>query len=131
VAKFSPIRQGEVAVTSAGNLPVHYVFHAAAIEVQETSYAVSKQSVSASVSAALAKAEALHVGALWIPLMGTGSAGLQASDSMDGILEAIREWETKTTAKMIIMIFIYKFTTLEKHVVDDSMRALLSPRFDI
>lgn len=97
--------------------------------MQEGAYAVSKQSVSACVTAALAKAEALSVGALWIPLLGTGSAGLQARDSIDGILEAIRDWERTSTAEMIIMVFIYKFTTLEKHVVDEAMRAALGSQF--
>src|SRR5439155_637028 len=46
LAKFAPIPKGTVAVTSGGNLPVHYIFHAAALEIGEgATYSVSKEDV--------------------------------------------------------------------------------------
>ena len=38
VSKFAPVPQGESRVTSGGDLPVHYVIHAATIEVSEAGY---------------------------------------------------------------------------------------------
>jgi O-acetyl-ADP-ribose deacetylase (regulator of RNase III) len=131
LAKFSPIGQGTVAVTSGGNLPVHYLFHAAAIKVEhDASYTVSKDSVYQATLAAFEKAEALEIGALWLPLMGTGLAGLEPKESLAGMLEAIRDWEAKFGGTMTIMIFIYKFTTIDKVLVDAAVRATLAHRFD-
>jgi len=132
VAKFSPINQGSVAVTSAGNLPVHHIFHAAAIKVEtDASYSVSKQSVYDSMLATLQKASALEIGALWVPLMGTGVAGLPADESFGGILEAICKWESTNAGSMIIMVFIYKHTLLETHDVFQLMQAKLAQQFTI
>jgi O-acetyl-ADP-ribose deacetylase (regulator of RNase III) len=129
LAKFGKIEQGQVVVTSGGNLPVEYVFHAAALQVQEEAYAVSKQSVYASVEQTLQKAEALDVQTLWVPLMGTGAGTLDERDSIDGIFEAIRDWKPKSTTSMTIVVFIYDFTTLDRHVAEQSMRKLLSSQF--
>ncbi|MFN7931003.1 MAG: macro domain-containing protein [Blastocatellia bacterium] len=132
VAKFSPIPLGAVAVTSAGNLPVQYIFHAAAIQVERNaSYTVSRQSVYTATLAALHKASALEVGALWVPLMGTGVAGLPAKESLEGILEAIAKWEQTNSLPNMILIFIYKHTILETHDVYKLMKAKLTPRFVI
>jgi O-acetyl-ADP-ribose deacetylase (regulator of RNase III)/NAD-dependent SIR2 family protein deacetylase len=130
LAKFTPIEQGTVAVTSAGNLPVHYVFHAAAIKVErDATYTVSKDSVYNATFAALEKAAALDIGALWIPLMGAGLAGLQPEQSLAGALEAIRDWAPRASKPIIIMILIYSFTTIDKSVVDEAMRTTLALRF--
>src|SRR5688500_13225154 len=54
LAKFSPIPQNEVAVTSAGNLPVHYIIHAATLKIEEdASYSVSGHNVQLTMDAVL------------------------------------------------------------------------------
>ncbi len=132
LAKFSPIPQCSLAVTSAGNLPVHYIFHVAAIEVKhDATYSVSKRSVHDSMIAALEKASALAVGALWVPLMGTGAAALPAKESLEGILEAICQWENTNAMPITILIFIYDYATLERHIVYQSMQDMLLSRFTL
>lgn len=107
LAKFSPIRQGSVAVTSGGNLPIHYIFHAAALEIKEDgNYLITKQSVRQTMTAALDKALALGVGVLWVPLLGAGTAGLKPQESLSAILEAVSTWD-RQDHKMIIMVFVY------------------------
>jgi O-acetyl-ADP-ribose deacetylase (regulator of RNase III) len=125
-----PRPQGSITVTSGGDLPVHFVFHAAAIELREGGiYAVSKKSVCESVSAALKCATALNVGVLWVPLLGTGAAGLKAKESFDGILEAVRKWTTASTPPMTLLLFIYKHSLLERRVVIESIRKGLPKTF--
>lgn len=122
LAKFEKMEQGRVAVTSGGNLPVHYIFHAAALKVEDGSPAVPKEAVHTAVLDALRKADALGVGALWVPLIGTGTGKLSARESLKGILEAIHDW-TPSGVMKILMIFIYDFKTLEKHAVDEAIEA--------
>ena len=130
VAKFSPIPHGTVAVTSAGNLPVHYIFHAAAIKVeQDASYLVSKESVYNAMMASLEHVETLNVDALWVPLMGTGAGELEPIESLNGILEAIRDWQFINIMPIIIMIFVYKFTILEKYTIQNSIQEILGAQF--
>lgn len=129
VAKFAPIPHGEVAVTSGGNLPVHYVFHAAALEITDAADVVSKASVHSTIQAALRNAVVLGVGALFVPLMGTGAAGLGAKESFEGILEAVAEWEATAAMPVVIMIFIFDRDTLEKHIAEETMQRVLGSRY--
>jgi len=131
-AKFAPIEQGTIAVTSAGKLPAHYIFHAAAIKITpNASYIVTKQSVYSSIMDALQKASALKIGALWVPLMGTGVATLNPKQALESILEAIRDWKDHKKKGMIIMIFIHKDSVLSRFVAYRSMKRILGSRFQI
>ena len=70
LAKFAPIRQRTIAVTSGGGLPVHHIFHAATIKLDETgAYSVSKADVVETVGAILDTALVLTVGIVWVPLL--------------------------------------------------------------
>ena len=81
LTKLRPIEQCQVAVTSGGRLPVHYVFHTAALKIYENEtdkkveYAVSKSTVCESMRSVLEKAAGLEVDALYVPLMGAGTGG--------------------------------------------------------
>jgi O-acetyl-ADP-ribose deacetylase (regulator of RNase III) len=138
LAKFhTPVAQGTIVVTSAGKLPIHYIFHAAAIEIQEdttcgeVSYEVSKSSVHATMLAALEQAAALGVDALWVPLMGTGVAPLLHEQSFDAILAAISEWAQASTQAILIMIVIYREKELPRHVVEQCLQKTLAAHFTI
>ena len=132
IAKFSPIEQGTIAVTSAGKLPAHYIFHAAAIKItQNASYLVTKQSVYNAMIDALQKASELEIGALWVPLMGTGVATLKPKQALESILEAIRDWKNHKKKDMTILIFIYKDSLLSRLIAYQSMRRILGSRFQI
>ena len=112
LAKLAPIRHCQVAVTSGGKLPAHYIFHTAAIEIREengkVAYTVDKSSVYKSMMAILEKADTLEVDALYVPLLGTGVAGLDSRLSMEGILEAIRQWDTAGKRAFAVTLAIYR-----------------------
>lgn len=134
LAKFSPISQGDVAVTSGGSLPVHFIFHAAALAVEEDSegvvYVVSRDSVRGTMTTALEKAHALGVGTLWVPLMGSGVAGLKPEESFAAILEAISELDGRDYP-LTIIIAIFKEAHLSRDGAEASARRILAPRFGI
>lgn len=89
----SPVAQGDVVVTSGGNLPLHYVFHAAAakINVDGTS-TVTAADVTRTVTNVLRLAQALDVTVVWLPLLGSGTAGFHRPDSLRSTLQAIAAW---------------------------------------
>ena len=89
LAKLTPIPQGSAVVTSAGNLPLHYVIHAAAIEIDgDGENSVTKESIESAVSDALMKAESLGVTATFLPLIGAGVGEVPPEDCLDAILKA-------------------------------------------
>jgi O-acetyl-ADP-ribose deacetylase (regulator of RNase III) len=134
IAKFAPIAQCGVVVTSGGKLPVHYIFHAATLEIEEIGenlqYSVSVNDVYKTMTEALNKASALQVGALWVPLMGAGVAPLKPKQSLEGILEAINDWASKKHA-LDILIVIYKESELPRNIVRQCFTRKLDSRFFI
>jgi O-acetyl-ADP-ribose deacetylase (regulator of RNase III) len=87
IGKLAPIPRGTIAVTSAGSLPVPYIFHAAALEIDERGdYQVTTESVQAVVREVLIKAAELGVTAVIMPLIGAGVAGLTPAESLEAIL---------------------------------------------
>jgi O-acetyl-ADP-ribose deacetylase (regulator of RNase III) len=128
LAKFAPIDRGSVAVTSGGNLPVHYVFHAASIEIQnDGSYSVSAQDVYSTTKAILETSAALGVRVLWIPLLGAGVASLKPRQSFDGILRAVKEW----SGTLVVLIFIYQEKELSRQEVHESLSVSLGSTHSI
>ena len=103
IAKFAPIPQRTVAVTSAGALPIHYVFHAATIEVDRAgAYNVSKEDVTQTVLAVLDTAWALHVNVVWIPLLAAGVASLEPVNSAAKVMDG---WEGKQVRREDLVIW--------------------------
>jgi O-acetyl-ADP-ribose deacetylase (regulator of RNase III) len=106
LAKLQPIDQGSVATTSAGNLPVHYIFHAAALKInQDATYSVSNEEVTSVVNGVLRLSRALDVREIWISLIGAGVAGLAAEASLRSILECARDWRTEYPSALNIVIY--------------------------
>jgi len=105
--KFSPpINHCTVGVTSGGNLPLNYIFHAASMEIDhDGAYHVSEENVRTTMREVLEKAAALDVGAIWTPLLGAGVGPLGATQSLDAILDAILGWEN-ITHKITVTIVI-------------------------
>ncbi len=128
LAKFAPVGRGSVAVTSGGNLPLHYIFHAASIEIEnDGSYAVSEEDVYKTAKAVLEKSVALGVGALWIPLLGAGVASLKPRQSLDGILRAISE----QAGSLTILVFIYQEKELSRQEVYECLENRLGSAYSI
>lgn len=136
LAKFSPIPQNSVAITSAGNLPLHYIFHAASLKIEaDGNYSVSKQNVRQTMSTVLEKTQSLEIGVLWVPLMAAGAASLKPIDSFEAILGSIEEYEkshnSSLTVTLVIMVMIYQEKTIPRHYVIESFNKILSPSFNL
>jgi O-acetyl-ADP-ribose deacetylase (regulator of RNase III)/NAD-dependent SIR2 family protein deacetylase len=132
LSKFSPIRHTTVAVTSGGELPAHYIFHAAALEIREAEggeveYAVSAESVRDTTTNILKNASALGVGTLWVPLMGAGVASqggkFGPQQSLDSILAAVAAWEGPSHP-MKVFVVVYA----DRDLTRDRARAVLRER---
>jgi O-acetyl-ADP-ribose deacetylase len=107
VAKLAPIPHGTVAVTSAGSLPLQYVFHAAALEIDERGeHLATADSVKQVTRDALTKAAALGVTWMFTPLIAAGLAGLSARESLRSILQVTNEFTGMHPGfHLIIVIF--------------------------
>lgn len=133
LAKFSPISQNEVAVTSAGNLPLHYIIHAAPLKIKEdASYSVSEHNVKITIDAVLNKLGPLGIEAIWMPLIASGAASLKAIDSFEAILKSISEYanhDINLERPITIIIVIYQEKDLPRSFVHASFTNLLSQEF--
>jgi O-acetyl-ADP-ribose deacetylase (regulator of RNase III) len=127
LAKFSPVPQRSVAVTSGGNLPVHYIFHAAALQIEEdAAYSVSPDDVEAAVADILRKASVLEIDALWIPLIGAGVASLEPLQSFEAILRGLADWDRGPEEDQIpltVTVVIYRERDLPRHEAAESLDA--------
>ncbi|NND73574.1 MAG: hypothetical protein HKN44_01070 [Ilumatobacter sp.] len=131
LSKLGPIDQGSCAVTSAGNLPIHYVFHAAALQIGRSGeYEITPHDVRCSVSDALRCAEALRVGALWIPLLGAGVATVPQEESFKAIVSAIAESET-TLERQVLTVVIFDETMVSPSQAYRTMQDALGPDFTV
>jgi O-acetyl-ADP-ribose deacetylase (regulator of RNase III) len=105
LGKLAPIPHGSVAVTSAGGLPLHYIFHAAALQIDEYGdYQVTADSVRSVVHDCLNKSGALDVNVIFLPLIGAGLAGLSATESLGAILGAADEFQHLEKKNLIIAV---------------------------
>lgn len=104
LAKQQPVEQGAVVVTSGGNFPVSFVFHAAAVKIEEDGYYdVSKEIVRQTVKKVLDLSLALEVEVIWIPLIGGGGTPLSLKDSFASILEALATHSGRLSDLVIIV----------------------------
>jgi O-acetyl-ADP-ribose deacetylase (regulator of RNase III) len=89
LGKLAPIPQGTAVVTSAGNIPLHYIIHAAAMDIDDNGdYSVTRESITSAMCDALTKAGSLGVTSTFVPLIGAGAGGVKKANCLDAILEA-------------------------------------------
>jgi O-acetyl-ADP-ribose deacetylase (regulator of RNase III) len=117
LGKLAPIPQGTTAVTSGGSLPVQYIIHAAALDIDASgNYSVTTDSVVSVVSEALAKVEPLGIDRIYFPLIGAGVAGLSAAECLDAILYAA-ESARDLPGTLNIVIAIFDYQILEPYAI--------------
>lgn len=93
IAKFESVERQSVVVTSAFNLPVNYIFHAATVDVKaDGSSDTTPQHVQTTMSSALRSAFALSVRTVFVPLIGAGTEAVPASSSLAAILGAFTDF---------------------------------------
>jgi len=92
LGKFGSVELGKVAVTSGCDLPVEYIFHAAAGEVKsDGEYFATNDTVFNAVQDILEKAKVLDVTSIWCPLLAAGRGGLKPTESLNTICNSINQ----------------------------------------
>jgi O-acetyl-ADP-ribose deacetylase (regulator of RNase III) len=95
LGKLAPISKDSTVVTSGGSLPVQYIIHAAALEIDASGdYSVTASSVMSVVNDTLLKAQSLGVERVYFPLIGAGVAGLSPEECLTSILQAAHSAQT-------------------------------------
>jgi len=123
--KFAPVSLGDVAVTSGGRLPVHHIFHAAGLEIQKSGkYNVSTKTIEAAVARSIQIAEMLSVQCLWLPLLGSGAANLEATKSLRAVLRAALKTKWPGPSPLSVLVFIRSPATVGREVVLKIARSL-------
>jgi O-acetyl-ADP-ribose deacetylase (regulator of RNase III) len=129
LSKLAPIRHREVAVTSGGDLPVHFILHAAALKIEpDASYTVSQDDVLETMAAVLACVAPLGIEVLFVPLLAAGVGPLSPRQSVDAILQAIGQRDETTPLEVVVAIF--KESIVPRDEVGDSLQAAL-PAFSV
>lgn len=86
--RIGPIRLGEAAVTTAGNLKAHYVIHAASMEMGEETTANNLRN---STRNSLLRAEEKGFKTIAFPAIGTGIAGFPMQDCANIMIGEVLE----------------------------------------
>ena len=84
----NPLRRGDVVVTTAGRLPAKFIFHALTIDY-DTGQGPTADTIREATSRAMALADALHVGSIAFPALGTGAGGFPFHVAADAMVRTI------------------------------------------
>jgi O-acetyl-ADP-ribose deacetylase (regulator of RNase III) len=107
LAKFPKVSQRHVVATSGGDLPVHYIYHAAATRLDpDGSSHVSGEDIVATVVAALEMAVVQEVETVFVPLIGSGTEGIEPTTSVSAIVEAARNFGAAHPAHNLAIIIV-------------------------
>ena len=107
LAKFSTVPQRQIMVTSGGDLPVHYIYHAAATRLDpDGSSHISPEDVAGAVGNALDMALVQEVGTVFSPLIGSGTEGMDAKLSLKAIVGAAGQFATAHPALRLTVIVV-------------------------
>ena len=105
LSKFQGVKQREIVITSGGELPVNYIFHAAATQLdQDGSSKITRSDVSATMDAVFESARFLQVSLMFVPLIGSGE-GIKPEESLGAILQAARAFASRYN-KYLVHLFI-------------------------
>jgi O-acetyl-ADP-ribose deacetylase (regulator of RNase III) len=82
--KFDQIRTGRVVVTSAGDLPARFVFHAVTVGYEPgRAFRSSRDIISELMASCFYHAETVQIRSIAFPLLGTGGAGFDRAVCLD------------------------------------------------
>ena len=100
--RLGPIEVGEVAITSAGDLPARHIIHAA---VMGQDLIPTAESIAACTRNALRAAEDLHLQSIAFPALGTGVGGFSVERCAQVMGAEIRSFEAVYVERVILAIF--------------------------
>lgn len=104
--KHIPLKIGEVAVTSAGNLPAKFVFHAVTIDYDNWIFA-SEESVHTATHKCLQLADTLSVRHMAFPALGTGVAGFPFQLAAEVMTRTIADYLMGDTEIELVTLTLY------------------------
>jgi O-acetyl-ADP-ribose deacetylase (regulator of RNase III)/NAD-dependent SIR2 family protein deacetylase len=93
LAKFQAVAQHEVVVTSAFNLPVNYIFHAATVALEPDGTSdTSVEDIRGTLLSALRAAHALSLQMMFVPLIGAGTEAVPPEESFAAIIDTFADF---------------------------------------
>ncbi len=101
--KHIPLNLGDVAVTSAGQLPAKYIFHAVTIDFGDMS-GPTEQSIRAATLKSLQLADTLGVRSIAFPALGTGTARFPFQLAAEVMTRTIAEYLLGDTQVELVII---------------------------
>src|SRR5260370_2486105 len=133
LSKFQRVRHKEVVVTSGGELPVNYIFHAAATDLDhDGKSSITTADIEETMGKALKIAVALEVKAVFLPLVGAGLEAINPEASFAAMLAAVRAFAEATTSYSIQLAFVIRDEgTLSRREIGETMRATLGTDFEV
>ncbi len=108
--KIGPIKIGEAAITTAGNLPAKYVIHAASMRLGGRT---SSESLASSVQACLDIAEKYKLESIAFPAIGTGIARFPIEQCAKIMIELILRHTKMQTYLKDVYIVLYDAKSYE------------------
>lgn len=133
LAKFSKVPQRQVVATSGGDLPVHYIYHAAATQLEtDGSSHISTEDIAESVGNALDLAVAQGIDTIFAPLIGAGTEGIQPTLSLGAIVGAAAKFATlHPTSSITVIVVALNEGAVSKEDARASLTAALGPDWTI
>jgi O-acetyl-ADP-ribose deacetylase (regulator of RNase III) len=132
LSKFSEVKHRQVVVTSGGELPVNYIFHATATKLdQDGSSKVTPDDILVTVESVLNTAFSLQVDAIFVPLIGSGE-GIKPEESLDAILQASKAFAiAHPDYKIHISVVILDEGMLARKNIGTQLADILNDAFEI
>ena len=125
--KFAPIANGTTAVTSAGRLNVHYLIHAASVNVTEDGASTTPAAVRKTMENILERVTSLGIRVVWVPLLGAGVAGMSPVQSAEAIVDAINGW-LPSGHDCTIIVTVFKESMFPRQEMDTLLRRTLTTK---